>query len=278
MSELVHVDPMENPEQANAQIAALLNDSPTPQDSAPKPTMEPPPDGQVTLPGSGQTVEVRELTGADEEALAKVQGTVYRWFALMLNLAVETIDGKSADSDAVGKLLVGDRDYLLLAIRKVTWGPEIELFGIECTNCGEAFDPIVHTDDIPIKTLQSPSDAAFTVDLRNGRKASVRLPNGHDQAVYMDKEDLSNAVRNTLLLQRCVASITDATGMEMPIEGFPSMVRDMSLPDRMRVIREVNGRMPGARYNEVPVTHSDCGETTVIGIGPVALFPDLYLS
>ena len=125
MSELVHVDPMENPEQANAQIAALLNDSPPPQDSAPKPIMEPPPDGRVTLPGSGQTVEVRELTGADEEALAKVQGTVYRWFALMLNLAVETIDGKSADSEAVGKLLVGDRDYLLLAIRKVTWGPEI---------------------------------------------------------------------------------------------------------------------------------------------------------
>jgi len=278
VSELVRVDPMENPEAANAQIEALLNDSPAPHDSAPKPTMEPPPDGRVTLPGTGQTVEVRELTGADEEALARVQGTFTRWLSTMLELAVEKIDDKPADVDAVGKLLVGDRDYLLMAIRNVTWGHEIELVGIECDNCGEAFDPIVHTDDIPIKKLQNPSDASFTVDLRNGRTASVRLPTGHDQAVYLDKEDMSNAQRNTLLLQRCVASITDAQGMEMPVAGFPSMVRDMSLPDRTRVLKAVNDRMPGARYNEVPVTHPDCGETTVIGIGPVALFPDLYLS
>lgn len=279
MSELVRVDPMENPEQANAQIAALLSDSPAPQDSAPKPTLEPPPDGLVTLPGTGQKVEVRELTGADEEALARVQGgTFSRWMATMLELAIEKIDDKPADVDAVGKLLVGDRDFLMLAIRKVTWGPEIELTGVECDNCGEAFDPIVHTDDIPIKTLQSPSEANFTVDLRNGRTASVRLPNGHDQAVYLGKDDMSNAQRNTLLLQRCVTSITDAQGMEMPVAGFPSMVRDMSLPDRTRLLRAVNDRMPGARYNEVPVTHPDCGETTVIGIGPVALFPDLYFS
>lgn len=278
MSELVHVDPMENPEAANAQIAALLSDDPMPQGRTPGPTMEPPPDGLVTLPGSGQKVEVRELTGSDEEALARVQGTFSRWVATMLDLAVEKIDDKPADSDAVGKLLVGDRDFLLMAIRRVTWGPEIELTGVECDNCGETFDPIVHTDDIPIKKLQNPSDSSFTVDLRNGRTAAVRLPNGHDQAVYLDKEDISNAQRNTLLLQRCVASITDAQGMEMPVEGFPSMVRDMSLPDRMRIIREVNDRMPGARYTEVPVMHEDCGGTTVIGIGPVALFPDLYIS
>jgi hypothetical protein len=279
VSELVHVDPLENPEAANAQIAALLSDDPaTSQGRAPGPIMEPPPDGLVTLPGSGQKVEVRELTGADEEALARVQGTFSRWAATMLDLAVEKIDDKPADPDAVGKLLVGDRDFLLMAIRKVTWGPEIELLGIQCDNCGETFDPIVHTDNIPVKKLQDPSDASFTVDLRNGRKAAVRLPNGHDQAVYLDKEDLSNAQRNTLLLQRCVASITDAQGMEMPVEGFPSMVRDMSLPDRTRVLRAISERMPGARYNEVPVAHEDCGGTTVIGIGPVALFPDLYLS
>jgi hypothetical protein len=107
----------------------------------------------------------------------------------------------------------------------------------------------------------------------------VRLPNGHDQAVYLEKDDVTNAQRNTLLLQRCVENITDLRGVEMPVEGFPSMVREgLSLPDRTKLLREINNRMPGARYNEVPVTHSDCGEITVIGIGPVALFPDLYIS
>ena len=278
MSELVRVDPMENPDAANAQIAALLSDSAPAREAEPKPTLEPPPESVFKLPGSGQSVEVRELTGADEEALAKSQRTFTRWIATLLELAVEKIDGKSADSDAVGKLLVGDRDYLLMAIRKVTWGPEIELSGIQCGSCRELFDVVVHTDDIPVKTLAEPSLARFTVALRNDRSANVRLPNGNDQAIYLEKEDITNAQRNTMLLQRCVESITDAHGMEMPVEGFPSMVREMSLPDRTRLLHAINDTMPGARYNEVPVSCPACGETTVIGIGPVALFPDLYLS
>jgi hypothetical protein len=270
---------MENPEQANAQIESILSDSSPAQETNPKPTLEPPPDPLFTLPGSGQVVEVRELTGADEEALARVQASFARWVSTLLERAVEKIDGKSADAEAVGKLLVGDRDYLLMAVRKVTWGPEIELFGIDCSGCGESVDMIAHTDDIPVTTLQDPREATFTVALRNGRTASVRLPNGHDQAVYLEKEDATNAQRNTLLLQRCVESITDANGMELPVEGFPSMVREgLSLPDRARLLREINNKMPGARYTEVPVKCPDCGETTVIGIGPVALFPDLYLS
>lgn len=271
---------MENPEQANAQIAALLADDGPAQQAEPKPTMEPPPDVLFKLPGGGQTVEVRELTGADEEALARVQGTFTRWASTMLELAVEKINGESADSNAVGRLLVGDRDYLLLAIRKVTWGSEIELSNIKCDNCDKFFDCVVNTDDIPVTKLADPSESAFTVALRNKRVANVRLPNGNDQAVYLDKEDATNAQRNTLLLQRCVESITDGNGVEMPVEGFPSMVREgLSLPDRSRLLREIAKRMPGARYNEVPLPDCpSCGETTVIGIGPVALFPDLYLS
>lgn len=280
MADFVRVDPMDNPEAANAQIAALLSgEGPSSQEAEPKPTMEPPAESLFKLPGTGQLVEVRELTGADEEALAKVQGTFTRWISTLLELAVEKIDDKPADSDAVGKLLVGDRDYLLMATRKVTWGPEIELSGIECSNsnCKEQFDVALHTDDIPVKTLSDPGQIQFTVALRNGRSASVRLPNGHDQAVYLDKEDISNAQRNTLLLQRCVDSVTDAAGVEMPIAGFPSIILDMSLPDRTRLLREINNKMPGARYNEVPVTCPVCSQLTVIGIGPVALFPDLYL-
>lgn len=271
---------MENPEQANAQIAALLADSGPAEQANPKPMMEPPPDVLFTLPGGGQTVEVRELTGADEEALARVQGPFSRWASKMLDLAVEKIDGESADSDAVGRLLVGDRDYLLLAVRKVTWGSEIELNNIKCDNCNELFDCVVNTDDIPVRKLGDPSESKFTVALRNKRVANVRLPNGHDQAVYLERENATLAERNTLLLQRCVESITDANGTEMPVEGFGSSVREgMSLPDRMRLLREVDKRMPGARYNEVPLPDCpSCGETTVIGIGPVALFPDLYLS
>lgn len=280
MEELVHVDPMENPEQANAMIAAVLNDTASPSESEPKPTMEPPPDGLFKLPGTGKSVEVRELTGADEEALAKVQGPFSRWVSTLLELAVEKIDNKSADSEAVGSLLIGDRDYLLMAIRKVTWGPEIELSDIECSGCHELYDVVVHTDEIPVRTLKNADEAQFTVALRNERVAKVRLPNGNDQAFYMERENTTDAQRNTLLLQRCVESITDAHGVEMPVAGFPSMVREgLSLPDRTRLLREINNRMPGARYNEVPVPECpSCGKTTVIALGPVALFPDLYFS
>lgn len=274
MSETIRIDPTENPEQANAQIAAILNDS-APQESEPKPMMEPPADGQCKLPGLGYTVEVRELTGEDEEALAKVKSSYARWMSTLLERAVVSINGDPANGDAVERLLVGDRDYLLLEIRRVTWGPEIELPAVFCPLCEEEFEAIVHVDDIPIKRLDSPDDATFTVDLREGRRAQVRLPNGTDQAALLDNEKWTPAERNTRLLQRCVIRLIDASGNDLPVAGFPSMVRQMSVPDRSKVLREMDNRAPGAKYAEVTVKHDECGETTAVPIGTAALFPDL---
>lgn len=278
MAEFVHVDPTENPDQANAMVAAILSEDAPSNDPEPKPMLEPPLDSLVELPGSGQKVEIRELTGADEEELAKVQNRPWaRWFTTMLERAVVSVDGEMP-LYTVGRMLVGDRDFLLLMIRRITWGPEIELSDIVCAGCQATIEATVDVGDIPIQGLPNAEAAQFIVDLRNGRKASVRLPNGNDQAVYMDGADMTSAHRNTLLLQRCVDKITDSAGVEMPVEGFPSLILDLSIPDRRRILREISKRMPGPQYDEVTVKHDDCGEKTAVVIGPVALFPDLFLS
>ena len=275
MPEFVQVDPLENPEQANAQIAAILSDSGPSQAPEPKPTMEPPRDGQCTLPGLGYKVEVRELTGEDEEALAKVRSSYPRWMSTLLERAVVSINGEPADSDAVNMLLVGDRDYLLLVIRRVTWGPEIELPAVYCPLCEEEFEAIVHVDDVPIKRLDKPDDATFTVELRDGAQAEVRLPNGNDQTALLENEKWTRAEQNTRLLQRCISTLIDAQGNELPVAGFPSMVRGMSVSDRHKVLNAMDKRAPGAKYAEVTVKHDECGETVPVPLGTAALFPDL---
>jgi hypothetical protein len=278
VTELVTVDPLENPEQANAQIQAILNDSEPERETGSKPIIEPPPDSFTTLPGMGSKVEIRELTGEDEEALARVQNSFGRWVTTLLERAIVSIDGKSATKEAVAGLLVGDRDFLLLAIRRVTWGSEIEVDNAFCTNCQRTFDTIVHADDVPVRKLTQQGEVKFTVELRRGRKALVRLPNGADQAAYLDDQEMTNAQRNTILLQRCIETLFDEHGNDIPVAGFPSVVREgLSLPDRAKLLREVNDRMPGTRYNEVKVTHEDCGEESTITLGLVALFPDIYV-
>jgi hypothetical protein len=88
----------------------------------------PPPSGEVKLLAglynsfTGEltdTAEVRELTGADEEAIAKI--TDYgRSLLAILERGTVKIGDKPATKEVLDKLLAGDRDYLLMKIRIVT--------------------------------------------------------------------------------------------------------------------------------------------------------------
>jgi hypothetical protein len=151
------VDPTENPAEANAQIAALLEDDETPfGDVAPValPDISFPTDGPVTLPGglvtydeddNEQTVkqaEVVELNGVAEEALAKARNSdnIADYVATLLRHGVATLGGKKASDDSLDELLQGDREYLVLEIRRATYGDEIELGTVQCEKCEEEFD------------------------------------------------------------------------------------------------------------------------------------------
>jgi len=277
------VDPRTNPEQAHAEIAALLEST-----QSEYPTIALPPDDLVNLPGglvrNGQlynTATVKELTGEDEEALSRASQSLnmFHFIDRLLKRGVVQIGDLpvSETENLLDQLLIGDREQLILGVRRSTYGEDLDLEDWKCPLCGNEATLSMQLSDIPTVELKNPEeDQTFEVKLRKGSKARVRLANGSDQvAIYDKKKELTQAERETILLSRCVLTITNAAGVEMSMEAFPSMSLGMSMPDRHSVLRELENRQPGPKYNQLEYKCEACGKDVKLSVGIGDLFLDI---
>jgi hypothetical protein len=222
-------------------------------------------------------VEVQELNGEHEERIARARRSpsITRFISTLLECGVTRIGGEKATPDLLRKMLTGDREQLLLEIRRATYGDEMEFEGLICPNCGDSLDINFTLDEIPIKRLASSSDRHFEIALRKGAKALVHLPTGEDQEYALADVDLTDAERNTLILQKCVSKITNAKGVELLVIATPGIIKTMSIPDRRTLLTEIDKRQPGPAYNEVKFTHDSCGKEVTIILTIGDLFPYL---
>lgn len=274
------IDPTINPEKANATINRIMSSS------TEDVLVEPPPESVLTLPGGLVTaegkvvkdVEVCELNGAHEERIAKAKqsGNLARFISVLLECGVVSVGGEKPTQKMLKQMFVGDRDFIIMGIREATYGDEVELGSLECPHCGEETEFSVTLDEVPIRKLEDPlMDSVFTVNLRKGRKANIRLATGDDQEELLANMNFSPAEQNSLLLSRTVISITDSNGQERPVAGFPSLVREgLSVPDRAKLVKEVKLRQPGPRFDEVSCLHETCGKKVMLPIGIGELFQD----
>lgn len=273
----------------NPGAAAAALDSITKMAGADMPVAEIPPDDLVTLPGGyihkGDVIRnavVRELNGADEEALAKALqgGNLYHLLDTLISRGVVQLGSLSPDETqkAIPELLVGDRDELLLGIRRATYGDTVEVFGWSCPECQGVVDKIEFslTEDIERIKLKNPlEDIEFEVKLNRGAKAKVRLASGAVQLAVWEQNELVGPQRDDIMLSKTVQTYTDRRGQEHVISLWPSMVREMSAPDRRTIIRELSQRQPGPRYNDVRFTHDGCHKEVALALGITDLFRDL---
>jgi hypothetical protein len=273
-------DPSVNPQKSNAEINALLEETSV----GDAPVIGFPADDLVILPGGLvkdgvviKNVKVKELTGEDEEALARASqsGTTFHFIDRLLRCGVVQIGDEPVSSkDALLKdLLVGDREQLLLGIRKATYGEEIDINKWPCIKCGNVVDLTMELDDIPQTKMENAlTDTAFDVQLSKGRTALVRLAKGADQVAMYEKENINRAEMETVLLSRCVVKVTLPNGQEQIIAAFPSLVRGMSIPDRHAILDELRAKQPGPKYDDVKYACDACGEEVNVAVGLGHLF------
>jgi hypothetical protein len=272
------IDPSENPEQANAVIKKLLDESAAssvPEIKFPEGDIVVLPGGLARKDGVIKTAQVKELTGEDEEALAKASQSPnpFTFLDRLLRCGVTRI-GDSKDEKILGQLLIGDREALILGIRRATYGDEIKISGWICPNCDNIADLTLSVEDIPSVKLADPSDAEFQISMRKGGYAKVRLANGNDQLAVFEKPDLTQAQRETIMLSRCVISLTDSNGSEKLMAAFPSMSRGMSIPDRHVVLNELGKRQPGPKYNQIKFNCDSCNKEQSVTVTIGHLFLD----
>jgi hypothetical protein len=276
-------NPLNNPGAANAAIARLLSEG----GEVAKPEIALPAGGQFRLPGgfvSGgdysnarYDAEVRELTGADEETISKARnGGIGKFISTLLVSGTVSVGDQKASAALLSNMLLGDRDMLLLEIRRATYGDDIVWDRYSCPHCGDEFRLTVTLDEIPIRTLDDPADRVFEVSLRRGRKAFVRLPVGADQeAVLAIVDRATESEQNTLLISRCIVSVVEADGNENAVAGNPDFARSLGIVDRKSILDAIEEKQPGPQYNEVKFTHDSCGKEVPLFISAGDLFQGL---
>ena len=233
-----------------------------------------PSDTTVELPGGFideegaviKTAEVRELTGADEEAISRA-GSRAKALGILLNRGLVKVGTKEASKEILESLLSGDRDAILIGIRKVTFGSEMPV-QVRCFNCSEEQDTVIDLNtDVPYEVLKDPvQDRNWIVKTKNGRSVAVALPNGVVQQKLMDNADKTSSEINTMLLSGCIISINNSPSM-----GAHTAL-SLGMSDRTKVIEEILKRNPGPRLGEVKKLCKACGENIPTPLSLLDLF------
>jgi len=228
---------------------------------------------EVSLPGgyilfSGElarVAEVRELTGRDEEYIAKA-GANNKVFSAILLRGTVKVGNESVTEDLLSRMLIGDREALLLGIFRATYGDTAKM-GSWCSKCGNQH--IVGVDvqnDIKVRPLLDPvGDRNFTVQ---GKRSTydVTLPTGAAQARLLESTGATTVEASNILLEETL----------LRIDGKPVLSRnqilDLGLADRATIIEAIEARTPGPIFDNVTVECPDCGGELQVVVDLAAMF------
>ncbi|HYC90887.1 MAG TPA: hypothetical protein VEO54_16840 [Thermoanaerobaculia bacterium] len=177
----------------------------------------------VTLPGGTwrngarrRDATLRPLDGRDEMFLAEeAEGlSPARRTTALLARCVERLGGDAVRADDVRALNAGDREALLLHLRRATFG-ETMASVLHCPHpeCGEAMDLELRVGDLLVHDGASAPVHEATIE---GHTVRFRLPNGADleEAATLAAKDVRAAARH--VLARCIESIDGAAPASIP--------------------------------------------------------------
>lgn len=217
--------------------------------------------------------EVKELTGAEEEMLAKESRnravvTPAVFLDLILSASVVSIGNAKPDPADLRRLLVGDRHYLALAVRRLTYGDEWELDDFVCRLCGKSFGVAIDLrcpgDDIKMRELPDPAVQHIDVPIRRGT-VRLRLVSGGDEIAVVGDGSRTMPEQKSALIDLCTLELN---GQHPPI-GF---ARSLGLKDRDAIMTALGDAAPGPLTGEVSVPCSECGKSSSYALSMADLF------
>lgn len=158
------------------------------------------------------------LSGREEELLADLAGAASpaELVTEILSRCVRRIGAVAPVTPAVARrLLVADRQFLLLRLREATFGARVEgTLGCPWPACQARIDVSFSTADVPVTPQEAPAlryrielppEAALTdADGDAHRAVTVRLPNGGDQEALAAVLAQNPAEALTRLFARCL--------------------------------------------------------------------------
>lgn len=221
--------------------------------------------------------EIREMTGVDEEDIQKpdVRNNIGRLVTTILRNCVvrigkvEKTSVKPTEWENIMKdLFLGDRDVLMMGIRKFSYGEEMEM-PFQCPHCKADGKHIFDWDEIEVEQPKGdPFNVPFSIKRgvknKEGERITegfLRLPKGQDQELLDGIARKNMGQANTTLITRCVTSLGD-------VRLSTKVFKELTSLDREEIVKEIADNTFGPQF-KVEIDCPSCAERFDTGVHPV---------
>jgi hypothetical protein len=202
--------------------------------------------------------ELRPLTGEDEAFLESVAARPpARRATLLLARCLERLGPwETVPPETVASLTVGDREALLLHLRRLTLGDRLQcVLRCPAPACGERMDLDLDVRELLLPPYPDPAPRHDVAIEASGTpwRVRFRLPTGGDQeaAAPLVRSDLAAAI--ALILRRCIAEIVREDGelaANIPAAvADPLAARMAELDPQAELTLQLNCPVCGAQFS-----------------------------
>lgn len=219
-------------------------------------------------PGDHRAATLRKMTGNEEALLAdpKLRANGGKLITALLSSCLTSVNGcRSVELKHARSLSSADRNFLLLELRKLTFGDELECH-YRCPRCGVAMQVIENLNDIEVRRSQPDDPGEVTIEIEDGYRDSTGechrqlvfgLPTGEDEEAAAGRKDSNAARHRDALLARCLRRVGNMDPRKVQAAGV-RILADLSMADRRRIQRVLDDHAPGPDLTR-KVTCEGCG-------------------
>lgn len=169
---------------------------------------------------------LREMTGREEDLLASKKTAAHKKMSELYVRCIQrlgTLVETTQIAAAVPELLVGDRTYLMFAIRRVTLGDEYP-FRHRCPECDKDSLFIVDLSEMKVQEMADPRKRVYEGVLSTGMSYRFHLLTGRDEAKLADVVDHEHKLTQSALAR--LDMLNDRPPSRDLLQSMSSRARD----------------------------------------------------
>lgn len=168
-------------------------------------------------------------------------------------------------SEQLSQLYSADRNYLLVELRRITLGEQVQS-SYTCPGCGGETSVTEDLGSLPVRRLEDGMQPEeLVIRLEDGYRARdgtvhgelrLRLPRGTDEEFVARSAEKDPLLARDALLLRCITSFGTLPRAALEAYGL-KILRDLTLGDRRRLYRAIEAESPGVDFRRA-VTCAHC--------------------
>ncbi len=198
-------------------------------------------------------VAIRKMTGREEALLTdpKLRHNAGKLITALLTSCVSDQDGKPLDAALVRRLASADRNFLLLELRRATFGDEMEAH-YRCPRCQGGTIVLEDLGTTEVRD-QDAGGGDIHVLLEDGftdndgqchRELVFALPTGEDEEATGARRDANPSRQRDALLARCLRRVGELEDRRVRALGV-RLLAELSMSDRQLIRRTLDSQAPG---------------------------------